>query len=144
MSSNGVDKIIIDGPTVNVHEMEAGKELTAETFSKPMVAMKFQREVSKVRFNGSKWVVGVSGDEHLGLFNSETQKTIMCKPGHEGCSVKSGQVDPTGTYVASTGTDGHLNIYKFTGDGVEFLTKVKVSDKKVSAERTYDLEFQWL
>ena len=52
----------------------------------------------------------------MSMFNTETEKTVMCKPGHEGCSVYSGQVDPTGKYVATTGSDGFINIYKFSDD----------------------------
>ena len=90
ISSNGIDKIILGGSkkTVDVHSFSG--EINTETFENPALAMKFQSEVSKVRFNGTKWVVGISNDSHLSLFNTETQQTIMCKPGHEGCSVKSG------------------------------------------------------
>jgi len=106
--------------------------------------MKFTYPVNKVRFSDQKWVAGISGDEHLSLFNTETQKTIMCKPGHDGCSVKSGQVDPLGKFVLSTGSDGHCNIYKLEGDSASFVTKVKICDKKVPLDRISDLECQWL
>lgn len=58
----------------------------------------------------------------------------------------SGQVDPTGQFVASTGTDGFINIYKFTEnkDSVQFQTKVKICDKKFANDGTYDLGFQFL
>lgn len=90
--------------------------------------------------------MGISEDEHMSIFNTETQKTLHCKPGHVGCSVKSGMIDPTGQYVATTGSDGNLNIYKFVQnqESIEFLTKIKICDKKVPADRTFDLEVQWL
>jgi hypothetical protein len=68
----------------------------------------------------------------------------VCKPGHSGCSAKSGQIDPTGQLVATTGSDGFLNIYKLAEDKVELLTTVKVCDKKVPVDRSFDLEVQWL
>ena len=48
--------------------------------------------------------------------------------------------------MATTGTDGFLNIYKFAEDhsSVKFLTKVKICDKKVHSDRTFDLDVQWL
>lgn len=80
------------------------------------------------------------------MFNTETQKTIHCKPGHESCSVKSGAVDLQNNYVATTGTDGFLRIYKLSEDhsSVSFLTKVKICEKKVIADSTFDLDISWL
>ena len=80
------------------------------------MALKFQSEVNKVKCDGNKWVLGFSNEPHMGVFNTETEKTILCKPGHGSCSVKNGAVDPTGKYVASTGSDGNINIYKFNND----------------------------
>ena len=106
------------------------------------MAMKFQSQVNKVRFNGSKWVLGFSDEEHMSIYNTETEKTIFCKPGHESCSVKSGAVDPLNKYVATTGTDGFLKIYKFADDhsSVKFLSKIKICEKKVSSDRTFNLD----
>ena len=58
----------------------------------------------------------------------------------------NGFVDPTGNYVASIGSDSNINIYKLINNktSVELLTKVKFSDKKVQADRTSMLDFQWL
>jgi WD40 repeat protein len=82
----------------------------------------------------------------MSIYNTETEKTIFCKPGHESCSVKSGAVDPLNKYVATTGTDGFLKIYKFADDhsSVKFLSKIKICEKKVSSDRTFNLDIQWL
>lgn len=106
--------------------------------------MKMESEVKKVAFNGNKWVLGISEDEAVSIFNTETKQTLVCKPGHSGCSAKSGQIDPTGQLVATTGSDGFLNIYKINEDKLEFLTKIKICDKKVPVDKSFDLEMQWL
>lgn len=82
----------------------------------------------------------------MSLFNTKTEKTILCKPGHEGCSVKSGAVDPNGKFVFTTGSDGHFNVYKFNDaqDQVEFVTKFKICDRRVPADNSFDLSFQVL
>lgn len=52
-------------------------------------------------------------------------------------------MDPTGQYIATTGSDGNLNIYTFEGDNqesIKFLQKIKISEGKVKADRSYDLE----
>ena len=51
--------------------------------------MKLHSNVQKVRYNGDKWVLGFSDDEHLTIYNSENEMSFSCKPGHEGCQVKS-------------------------------------------------------
>ena len=80
--------------------------------SNAVLAMKLHSNVQKVRYNGDKWVLGISDDEHVTIYNSENEMSLSCKPGHVGCQAKSAQVDPTGQYVATTGTDGYLNVYK--------------------------------
>ena len=44
--------------------------------------------------------------------------------------------------MASTGTDGFLNIYKLTEDSASLLTKVKITSKKVGAHDR--MEISWL
>ena len=67
-------------------------------------------------FKTPSLVAGISGDSHLTIYNADTHKTVFCKPGHEGCSVLNGFVDPTGNFVASIGSDSNINIYKFIND----------------------------
>lgn len=99
-----------------------------------------------MRFSNNNWVLGFSKDSHLGLFNTATEKMITLKPGHQDCSVKSGSVDPCNKYVASTGSDGFLNIYKFAEDhtSASLMTKVRISSKKVATDRTQEMEFEWV
>lgn len=141
--SNQVDKLIIGGKgkTVNVYSLSEDKKVTKNVFEKPSLALKLQSDVTKTNFNGTKWVLGFSSEAHLSLFNTQTENTIFCKPGHEGCSVKSGAVDPTGRFVASTGSDGFMNIYELSEnqDSATFLTKEKISNRRVPADRTFDL-----
>lgn len=91
-------------------------------------------------------MLAFSQEAHSTLYNTQTQKTIFLKPGHENCTAKSGAVDPQGQYIATSGSDGFLNIYKFTQDqeNVEFLEKVKMTNKRVPQDSTFDLKFQWL
>lgn len=93
---------------VNLYKID-NNELKIEN---PELAMKMQSEVHKVLMNGSKWVLGASGDESMTVYNTETGKTMTCSPGHTDCSVKNGAVDPEGKFIVTTGTDGYLNIYK--------------------------------
>ena len=108
--------------------------------------MKFHSQVNKVRFNGSQWVLGFSNEEHMSLFNTDTEKTITCTPGHASHSVKSGAVSPNNKYVATTGTDGFVRIYKLSEDlsTVTFLAQSKMCEKKVSSDATFNLDIQFL
>ena len=95
-------------PEANV--FENGSELFGAENS--FLAMKLNSKVKKVRFSGNKWVLGLSEDEHATLFNTENEKSLSCKPGHQGCVALSASVSHDGRFVASTGSDGFLNIYK--------------------------------
>lgn len=73
------------------------------------------------------------------MYNTETEKMLYFKPGHEG-SVKNGSIDPLGQYLATTGCDGHVNIYKIPLEGednqsVELIKKVKITKAKT---QTFD------
>lgn len=63
------------------------------------------------------------------MFNTETEKVVHMRPGHEG-NVKNGAIDPLNEYIATTGTDGFVNIYKMTPSeesiNVELVKKVKI------------------
>ena len=76
------------------------------------------------------------------LFNTDTEYTISCKPGHVSHSVKSGAVSPNNKYVATSGTDGFVRIYKLSEDlsTATFLAQSKVCEKKVSTDATFNLE----
>ena len=78
----------------------------------------------------------------MSIYNTETEKTIFCKPGHESCSVKSGAVDPLNKYVATTGTDGFMKIYKFSSATRSYLDKICRITDGAGADR-YTL-FQFL
>ena len=101
---------------VEVFELGDKKSIQQKIFEQPNMLMKFQTSALKTRFNGANWVAGISGDSHLTIYNADTHKTVFCKPGHEGCSVLNGFVDPTGNFVASIGSDSNINIYKFIND----------------------------
>ena len=134
--SNGLDKLVLGGKNkmVNIYKVEADKPIELKD---PLLAMKLESDVRKVSINGTNWVLGFSNDSYMTMFNTLTKKNIFCKPGHEGCSVKSGSVDPTGRFVATSGSDGKLNIYKFENDqsSVKLMTTVKLMEKKVLPTR---------
>lgn len=98
--------------------------------------------MKKIGFNGTKYVVAASEDEHISVFNTETEVTINCKPGHEGCSAKNASIDASGQFLASIGTDGFLNIYKLSEDSAALLKKVKITSKKIGAYDNFDIS--WL
>lgn len=130
IATNQHDKIFLGGSNKLVQQFPFNPEkdqLSKYTFEKDksFTVMKFQSQVNKVRFNGSQWVLGFSNEEHMTLFNTETEKTIACKPGHKAHSVKSGAVSPNSQYVATTGTDGFVRIFKLSEDlsSVKFLAQ---------------------
>ena len=109
------------------------------------LAMKFNSKVKKVRYNG-KWVLGFSEDEHVTIFNTENEKTFSCKPGHLGCCALSASIDPNGRFAATTGSDGFLNIYKIekSESSATLLSKVKICEKNLKVDRTFDLDLHWI
>lgn len=143
--SNQIDLLMIGGKNkaVNLYKINDEK-ITQETFQNPELGLRFQTEVTKIQFAKLNWVLGFSNDSHMSIFNTQTQKTIHLKPGHNDCSVKSGMIDSDGKYAATTGSDGHLNIYKLNEaqDAVEFITKFKITDRRVTAD--VDLRFEIL
>lgn len=102
--------------------------------------------MKKVRQSGGKWVLGFSEDEHVTMFNTENEKTFSCKPGHSGCCALSAAVDPTGRFVATTGSDGFMNIYQIdeSQSSATFKAKVKICERNVKVDRTFDLEVHWI
>lgn len=85
----------------------------------------------------SKYLLGFSNDDCAQVFNLETKQTALCSPGHQGHQVKNGQVNGDNSLLATTGTDGCLNIYKIEDDqgqlSTTFLQKIEINkaDKKV-------------
>ena len=164
ITTNQVDKIFLGGVNRIVEQFSFNPEkdeMSKYTFEKDksFTAMKFHSQVNKVRFNGSQWVLGFSNEEHMSLFNTDTEKTITCTPGHASHSVnsgavpghashsvKSGAVSPNNKYVATTGTDGFVRIYKLSEDlsTVTFLAQSKMCEKKVSSDATFNLDIQFL
>ena len=63
------------------------------------------------------------------------------RPGHEG-SIKNGAIDPLGEYLATSGCDGHVNIYKLpsttssdsedesSSSSVHLVKKIKITKAK--------------
>ena len=130
-----VQNVFVGDKTKEVNQYKIdNNELKIEN---PELAMKMKSEVHTVVMSGSKWVLGASGDESMTVYNTETGKTLTCSPGHTGCSVKNGSIDPEGNHVVTTGTDGYLNIYKLGGDSVSFVQKIKICEKKVKDDRTW-------
>lgn len=119
--------------------------LTGENFASgtSYLAMKTSSKIQKVTMN-EKWLLAFSKDESAQLFNFDDKKTHSSSPGHADHSILSGQVDPTGRFLATTGTDGFLNIYSLKSEDkpVKFLNKIQICDKKIDS--TYKLDVQWL
>lgn len=148
VGSNHTDTLFLGGnnKTVNLYPVDSSLKITQHTFDSPTLAVKAPSQINKVEFSGTKWLMAFSQEENALLYNTQTQKTIFLKPGHDNCTAKSGAVDPQGQYIATSGSDGFLNIYKFTQnqEGVEFLDKVKMTARRVPQDSTFDLRFQWL
>jgi WD40 repeat protein len=151
ITTNQVDKIFLGGVNRIVEQFSFNPEkdeMSKDTFEKKksFTAMKFQSQVNKVRFSGSQWALGFSNEEHMSLFNTETEKTIKCTPGHSSHSVKSGAVSPNNKYVATTGTDGFVRIYKLSEDlsAATFLAQSKICEKKVNPDCTFNLDINFL
>ena len=76
--------------------------------------MKFNSEVIKIntRDKDSSFVLAFSNDESAQVFNSEKKLTATCHPGHVNHRAKNGMVSADGSVIATTGSDGYLNIYE--------------------------------
>jgi len=53
-----------------------------------------------------------SNDECAQIYNCKTKLTAKCSPGHSGSRAKNGLVNGEGTMVATTGSDGFINLYE--------------------------------
>ena len=73
------------------------------------------------------------------MVNNQSKKTLKFKNDHaEG--VKSFQVDPTSSQVATAGNDGKLNIYKIVKDErLVHLAKVDICEAKVPVDKSFML-----
>lgn len=69
--------------------------------------------------------------------SSSKEKSLIWiyRPGHEG-SILNGALDPLGEYVATTGCDGHLHIYKIMRDEYESMTFELVKKHKIFKKHT--------
>ena len=100
-----MDRIAVGGEEnkVDIHNVSNG-EVTSESLQEPYLAMQFQSTVQRIQWHG-KYVIGYSEDSHASIYNTESEKVIHAKPGHEG-SIKNGAMDPLGEYFATSGCDG--------------------------------------
>ena len=107
MASNQIDRIAIGGDQnqVDIHQIN-GDEISLR---EPYLAMKFETAVQRIQWFG-KYVLGCAEDSQVQVFNTETEKVMHFKPGHDG-SLKNAAMDPLGEYVATSGCDGMVHIY---------------------------------
>ena len=90
--------------------------------------MRFEQSVRVLTWTG-KLLLGISEDSAGMVYNHETQSVTQLLPGHEG-SARNGAIDPLGTYIATTGCDGTLHIYKISDEEeVNLISKVTISKK---------------
>ena len=114
------------------------------------LAMKFKSTVTRVlACPDNAWILAFSNDECAQIYNSEQKATLTCSPGHPGHSAKGGQINTEGQYVASTGTDGRLNVYKISqgadGPTLKQEGSLEVSTRTSSlANPFFDFSIHWL
>ena len=69
-----------------------------------------------------------SNDECAKIYDCKSKKFVECFPGHTGARAKNGMVNGAGSMVATTGSDGFINIYEITRSdsdiSVKFATKI--------------------
>jgi hypothetical protein len=58
---------------VEVCAISKETDVGAQQLKEPYTAMKFESEVKKVQFNGNKWILGISEDEAMSIYNTETR-----------------------------------------------------------------------
>jgi hypothetical protein len=77
IASNNIDKIAIGGELnkIDIHTIQSSDNLTQESLAEPFLAMQFQSAVQRIQWVG-KYVIGYSEDQHVQLFNTETEKVI--------------------------------------------------------------------
>ncbi|CDW81941.1 wd repeat and hmg-box dna-binding protein 1-like [Stylonychia lemnae] len=156
VASNNVDKIALGGEKcqIDIHNLFQNgvmdsdnfvEKLENTTFSEPSLAMKFSSPVQRIQWTG-KFILGFSEDSEAQLYNSDTEKVLTFKPGHEG-SIKNGAIDPLGEYLATTGCDGNVMIYELPqGEDGEITMVKKIKISKMKGFKTFDkypLDVTW-
>ena len=107
--------------------------------------MKFQQRIQKVGFHKeNEWLIGIPEEESVQIYNNNNQQVLQSNPGHLDHKVKSGSVDPTGKFLATTGTDGYLNIYSINQNQLSLLKKHKVCESKIRTNPNFMFDIQWL
>lgn len=112
--------------------------------------MKFSSQVCRLQYRDKNdFLIGFSNDESAQIFNFKTKQTAKCSPGHGGFKAKNGMVNGDGTMVATTGTDGYLNLYDIIDeDGqmqTKFIQKIQISnDQKNVGNDMFDFSVEWL
>ena len=77
IATNQLSQIALGGSpkTVEIFTLEENNDFSrgAELFGKAnsFLSMKFNSPVTKIRYNGSNWLLGFSKDEHVGVYNTE-------------------------------------------------------------------------
>ena len=90
----------------------------------PFLAMKFQSEVTRLQYRDKNdFLMGFSNDDCAQIFNFKTKQTARCSPGHINFKSKNGMVNGDGTKVATTGSDGYLNLYDIIESDGQLQTK---------------------
>jgi WD40 repeat protein len=73
------------------------------------LVLKCESPIRSLTWTG-KWVGATCDDEHGQIYDTVADKMFMLKNGHSG-SAKSISIDPLCEFVATSGCDGHINIY---------------------------------
>ena len=68
--------------------------------------------------------MGFSNDECAQIYNTESKKALQCSPGHTDHCAISGAVNVDGTFAATSGTDGYLNIYSLSSDSAKLENRI--------------------
>ena len=112
VASNGVDTIAIAG------EEKAIKIIFREDFSRATTATRISTPVRRLRLVREGELLLVLGSEldHAVAYDIALETSVEYNtPRHEG-AVLWADVDPLGEFFASSGCDGHMNLYSATAD----------------------------
>lgn len=74
--------------------------------------MKFKSSVKKIQFIGKNFVLGVSADSYVQLFDHQSNEVFFFKQGAHKTSVLDAAVDAKEEFLATLGSDGYVNINK--------------------------------
>ena len=97
----------------------------------------------QLHFCGKDFILNISEEEEVAIYNVCSEATTVLKPGHEG-SAKNASMDPIGDFLATTGCDGNVHIYSLPmpGQKPELVTKKRICGKTL-VESDLVLEPAW-